>query len=519
MTITFRRIALLACAMLVPTSMAHPVASQVAAPPRAPIACESIASVAGPDTRITGVERIAPGAFKMTAPPAVPVPHDFSKMPAFCRVTATVSPVAESEIKMELWMPLTGWNGKFVGVGNGGFSGAIWYFQMIEPLERGYAVVATNGGHDGGQADARFATNPEAVIDYAWRAVHEMTVKGKAIVAAHYGREARHAYFIGCSTGGRQGLKEAQRFPNDYDGIVSGAPAHNWVPLLTWATYAQKVATDPAVAFTPPHLELLKEAAIAKCDKGDGVTDRVAEDPRRCTFDPGQLLCKEGGDPSKCLTARQVEAARSFYAGVVNPRTGAKIYPGPAPGGETAWFAFRNGVFPIGQNYYRHIVMGDPAWNVTSFDVDRDVARAIEKDKAVGFTTSSTDLKGFFARGGKLLLWHGWTDGLIPAQSTIDYYEAVRTANGAAATAGARLFMLPGVDHCTGGEGPDVFDELTAIDTWVDGGKAPERLIARRAADGPTPARTRPLCPYPQVARYRGQGSTDDERSFVCGVK
>ena len=437
-------------------------------------------------------------------------------MPAFCRVAATITPVPDSEIKMEVWLPADGWNGKFVGVGNGGFSGAIWYFSMAEPLQRGYAVAGTNTGHDGDQADASFALgHPERLTDYAWRAVNEMTLAAKAIVAAHYGRNPRHAYWIGCSSGGRQGLKEAQRFPADYDGIVAGAPANNWVPLMAYAVNIQRVITDSAVGLTPRHLSMVKAAAIAACDANDGVTDHVVEDPRRCSFDPATLQCK-GTGAQECLTAGQVAAVRSLYAGVANPRTGALLIPGPTPGGEPAWALFSPGVFPIGASYFRDMVMRDASWNLASFDPGRDIARALAEDRAE-ITTTKTNLSQFVARGGKLLLWHGWTDAMIPAKNTIEYYDRVRADGGRQAASSVRLFMLPGVDHCSGGEGTYSFDALDTIDAWVDRGQAPERIVARRPLEGGA-VRTRPLCPYPQVARYRGTGSTDDERNFVCAM-
>jgi feruloyl esterase len=435
-------------------------------------------------------------------------------MPAFCRVTATVTPVSGSEIKIEVWLPNEGWNGKVVGVGNGGFSGAVWHFSMVQPLQLRYAVAATNTGHDGDAADASFAVGqPESLKDYAWRAVHEMTVKAKAIITAHYGRSPRHAYWVGCSSGGRQGLKEAQRFPADYDGIVAGAPANNWVPLMAYSVNIQRAITDTTVRLTPQHLSMIKAAAIAACDANDGVTDKVVEDPRSCSFDPATLQCKDAGS-QECLTPRQVAAVRSLYAGVVNPRTGVTMMAGPTPGGEPQWALYTPQIFPIGVNYFRDLVMRDASWDARNFDLARDVARAQAGDTAE-ITTMNANLGAFIARGGKLLLWHGWTDAMIPAQNTIDYYERVLAESGRDARNAVRLFMAPGVDHCTGGEGAFVFDVLQAIDAWVESGQAPERIVAQRPLPGSMPRR-RPLCMYPQIARYRGTGSTDDDRNFDC---
>ena len=497
-------------------SAGSPAAGQRVVPAERPVPCESLASLTLPDAKVTRAERVSAGAFAAPAPPPIPVQPDYSRLPAFCRVAATISPTPDSAIKMEIWMPAEGWNGKFVGVGNGGFSGAIWYFAMVEPLSRGYAVAGTDTGHEGGQADASFAIgHPERLVDYGWRAVHEMTVKSKAIIARHYGTTASRSYWVGCSSGGRQGLKEAQRFPDDYDAISAGAPANNWVPLMAYSAKVQRLITDPRAGIPRAGLTLLKEAAIAACDARDGVTDRVVEDPRRCTFDPGTLQCPAGSS-TNCLTTEQVDTARAIYAGVANPRSGETMMPGPTPGGEAAWSAFSPKAFPIGANYWRDQVMGNPNWDVASLDLDADVARARTLDRAE-LTTTHADLRPFFARGGKLLLWHGWTDGLIPAQNSIDYYESVRGASGTSATASMRLFMMPGVDHCTGGEGTFMMDALGVLDAWAETSQPPDRIVARRNLKDGT-QRTRPLCSYPHVAVYRGQGSTDDERNFECKV-
>ena len=491
-----------------------PAAAQRVARAAPPAACGNLASLTFPDAKVTRAERVPAGAFTAPAPPPVPVPIDYSGLPAFCRVAATIAPAPDSAIKMEIWMPIDNWNGKFVGVGNGGFSGEIWYFAMAEPLSRGYAVAGTDTGHEGDQADASFAVgHPEKLVDFGWRAVHEMTLKSKAIIAQHYGTMAHRSYWVGCSSGGRQGLKEAQRFPGDYDAISAGAPASNWIPLMAHAANIQRLLTDSSRGMPPPALSLLKEAAIAACDARDGVTDRVVDDPRSCSFDPGTLQCREGNATS-CLTPQQVDTARSIYAGVANPRTGETIMPGPMPGGEPDWFAFTPKVFPIGANYWRDQVMKDPNWTVASLDLDKDMARARALDTAE-LTTTNADLRPFFARGGKLLLWHGWTDGLIPAQSTIDYYQSVLGTSGPGAAASMRLFMLPGVDHCAGGEGAFMMDALGVLDAWVENTQPPDRIVARRPLPGGA-LRTRPLCSYPQVARYLGQGSTDDERNFEC---
>ena len=474
--------------------------------------CAKLASLVLPNTTITLAQPVAAGAFTAPKPPPGPRSANYKSMPAFCRVAATISPVPGSSIKMEVWLPAEGWNGKFVGVGNGGFSGEIWYVAMAEPLTRGYAVAGTDTGHEGDGAGAAFGIGqPEKLIDFGWRAVHEMTVQSKAIAAAHYGRGARYAYWLGCSSGGRQGLKEAQRFASDYDGISAGAPANNWIPLMAYATRVQQVLTDPANGFKGPELVGLKNATIAACDAKDGITDRVVEDPRSCSVDPSRLQCATGQSTS-CLTPRQVDAVRSLYAGV--SAGGKVLMPGPTPGGEPLWGAFTPNAFPIGANYFRDLIVKDQAWDIATFDAERDIPRAMADD--VGeFMTMKADLREFFARGGRLLLWHGWTDAMIPARNTVEYYESALAASGPDAGNAMRLFMLPGVDHCGGGEGPSDFDALGAIDAWVENGKAPERLVVRRPLKGGA-MRSRPVCAYPQTAHYKGTGSTNDQRSFEC---
>jgi feruloyl esterase len=387
---------------------------------------------------------------------------------------------------------------------------------MAEPLELHYAVASTNTGHDGDQADASFALgHPEKLTDYAWRAVHEMTVAAKAIITARYGRSPRQSYWVGCSNGGRQGLKEAQRFPADYNGIAAGAPANNAVPIAAYMVNVQRALTDSALGFTPRHLALLSAAAVAACDANDGVTDKVVEDPQSCAFDPGTVQCSSA-DTQNCLTASQVAVVRSLYGGVVNPRSGATLIPGPTPGGEPMWVVFRPGILPFGVNYFRDIVMQDASWDPQTFDLDRDVARGLAEDTA-GITAMTANLGEFISRGGKLLLWHGWIDAWVPAKNTIEYYERVLAATGRGAGSAVRLFMVPGVNHCGVGDGT-LFDALQVIDAWAERGQAPKRIVTQRPAQGDVPARTRPLCPYPQIARYRGTGSTDDEGSFECGM-
>lgn len=479
--------------------------------------CSELSALELPHTTVTLAETSASGRFRPPGEEAVPDRHlrTFRELPAFCRVAATVSPVPDSEIRFELWMPADGWNGKFVGTGNGGLAGRILHHVMADPLARGYAVANTDTGHEGTGADASFAIgHPEKLVDHAWRAVHEMTVKSKQIIQEYYSTPPRVSYWTGCSTGGRQGLKEAQWFPDDYDGIYAGAPANNWVPLMTHAVMIQQTLTDSAQGFPPFKLPLLRETAIAACDAQDGVVDRVARQPDACDFDPATIQCDQAGT-AKCLLASEVEAARKIYRGVVNPRTGEQILPGLEPGSEREWVAFTPDIFPIGVNYWRDVIVGDPDWDPSDLDYDADIARAIARD-TTDIAATDPDISPFVAGGGKLLLWHGWTDGLIPPQNTIDYYEAVREILGPMRTRDAvRLFLAPGVNHCGGGEGTPGIDALAALEAWVEDGVAPNRIVASKQLDGGG-TRTRPLCVYPWVAHYDGTGSTDVAENFEC---
>jgi tannase/feruloyl esterase len=481
----------------------------------APRRCEDLVELALPDTHITAATSMPPGSFSPETPSPAFVPASlYRSLPAFCRVSATLTPTPDSQIRLELWLPAEGWNGKLMGTGNGGAQGAIFHYAMAGPLQRGYAVVNSDTGHSGDGSDWSFAVgHPEKLVDYAWRAVHEMTLRSKAIVARHYGRPPRLSYWTGCSSGGRQGLMEAQRFPEDYDGIIAGAPANAWVPLMAHTLWVRQWM---ARGLPAEKLPLLREAAIAACDAADGVLDRVAEDPSRCDFDPARLRCAGAAEPG-CLDAAQVEAARAIYRGVIDPRTGERILPGPEPTSEPEWAAYA-GAFPIGVNWFRDLVFADPDWDPRSFDFDRDLERARQFENG-SITATDPDLGAFVRRGGKLLLWHGWSDGLIPPRSSIEYQRAVLAKLGDAATRDhVRLFMAPGVAHCWGGEGPYQIDTLSALERWVEQGQAPERISATRPLETGG-MRSRPLCPWPQFARYRGAGSSDDETSFECAQR
>jgi feruloyl esterase len=475
--------------------------------------CEKLAALTIPSTAISSASAIPAGPFSVGGRGGAA--RDF---PPFCRVIAVATPVPGSEIHVELWLPsAAAWNGKFLGAGNGGYSGAIGYADMERALRLGYAAGGSDTGHAGD--DLKFAVgHPEKIDDWAWRAVHVMTETAKPILRSYYGRFAAQSYFSGCSTGGQQALTEAQRFPADYDGIVAGDPGNNRVRLnmgFLWSWLA--VNKDPSSPLPASKLPLINRAAVAACDALDGVKDGIIADPRVCTFDPGVLLCK-GADAGDCLTASQVAAVRAIYDGARNPRTGERLFAGWARGSESGWAGYFVGQRePARLDFWRYWVFDDPGWDFHTFDFDRDAAYA--DSKMATAAANDPDLTAFKQRHGKLLMYHGWADPVVPPEDGIAYYKSVENAMGEAekTTAFFRLFMVPGMGHCSGGPGPSAFDALGALDKWVAQGTAPDRIVASHSSAG-TVDRTRPLCPYPQVARWNGTGSIDDAASFACAV-
>jgi feruloyl esterase len=474
--------------------------------------CESLASMALPNTAITSAAVVDGGAF---TPPGANQP--LRDLPAFCRVAATLKPSSDSDIKIEVWMPAPGWNGKFQAVGNGGWAGVISYPAMAAAIRRGYATASTDTGHAGNGGDASFAFNhPEKLVDFAYRAVHEMTVQAKSVINQHYGSAPARSYWNGCSTGGRQGLKEAQKFPADYDGIIAGAPANYMTHLLTHSIWvAQASLKDPASLIPREKYAVVHKAALDACDALDGVKDGVIEDPTRCRFDPKAIQCT-GADAPTCLTGPQVEAARKIYAPATNSK-GAVIFPGLEPGSEPGWSGLA-GSSPliIAATYFKYDVFKNPDWDFKTLDFDKDVAMIDKLDDGL-LNATDPNLKPFFSRGGKLLMYHGWTDQLIAPRNSINYYTSVAKAMGGAdkATESIRLFMVPGMAHCAGGDGTSTFDAVAAIEQWVEQKKTPAQIPASHMTSG-VADRTRPLCPYPMVAAYKGTGNTNDAANFAC---
>ena len=484
--------------------------------------CENLAALTIPAVSIRSATAMPAGPF------VVPGTRQEIALPAFCRIEAVARPTSDSEIKFELWMPpADAWNGKFQGVGNGGYSGAIGYTALATALRRGYAAASTDTGHTGD--DMKFGQgHPEKIIDWAYRSIHVMTEASRLIVRNHTGRFADHAYFVGCSSGGHQALSEAQRFPDDYDGIVAGDPANNRIRqtfgfLHSWmATHAR----DGAPIIPAAKLALLTRASIEACDAIDGLKDGLIDDPRRCTFDPARLLCHStngGGDDASCLTAPQVEAARKMYEGAKSPRTAEPIYTGWPHGsesfGDSAIQSWRQYVMdppePMRVGFFRYFLFHDPNWDYRTIDWDRDLAYA--EQKLPFMAAVDRDLSAFKRRGGKLLMYTGWADPVVPPQDTVAYYDAVvKTMGGLDKTRDFyRFFLAPGMGHCSGGPGPSQFDMLTALEQWVEKGQAPDRIVATHSSNGKID-RARPLCLYPQVARWKGTGSIDEAANFAC---
>jgi feruloyl esterase len=486
--------------------------------------CESLASIALPHTTITRAQTVPAGQFAGTPagilePGATPQ-APYKDLPEFCRIAATLAPSNDSEIKIEVWMPsASSWNGKFEAVGNGGWAGQLGIQPLAVGVRRGYAIAATDTGHTGNGGDASFAFNhPEKLTDFAWRAVHEMTVQAKALIRGYYGSPSKTSYWVGCSTGGRQGLKEAQRFPEDFDGIVAGAPANDMTHLLTQSVWvAQAVLKDPASYVPREKYTALHQAVMAACDGLDGVKDGVLEEPTRCRFDPKTIQCA-GEDSSSCLTAAQVEAVRKIYGPARNPRTGADLFPGQALGSEIGWAGGLAAPAPlsIANTYWKSIVLKNPDWDFKTLDFDKDVALADSLDHGE-MNAIDPDLKAFIGRGGKLLLYHGWNDQLIAPGNSINYYTGVVNALGGEDKTrdSVRLFMMPGVNHCAGGDGPSNFDQLGVMEQWMEQKTTPEKIVASHVTAGAVD-RTRPLCPYPQVAVYSGTGDTNKAENFSC---
>jgi feruloyl esterase len=463
-------------------------------------------------------------------------------------VTADIKPSADSDIKIEVWMPLTGWNGKYQGQGNGGFAGMITYQGLAGSVSRGFASASTDTGHAGSAIDASWALgHQEKIVDFGYRAVHEMTLKAKAIIQAFYGNQPRKSYFASCSNGGREALMEAQRFPEDYDGIVAGAPANDFTHLLVAGAWDLQALQHDASSYIPAdRIPALSTAVLSACDKQDGVPDGIVNNPQACHFDPETLLCKgKESDAASCLTAPQVTALKKIYAGPSNSK-GEHIFPGYSTGGEAGPGGWPNWItgaapsrslqFAFTAGFFRNMVFDNASWDFQTFNFDTQITTADDKQAGV-LNATNPNLKAFLSRGGKLVIYHGWSDAAIPPLNAVGYYNKVVTTMGTReASQFVRLYMVPGMQHCSGGPGPNSFDQFgsspqtidaqhsvfSAVEEWVEKGAAPSKIIATKYADdrnpGKDPKITRPLCPYPQVAKYKGTGDTNAAENFECAT-
>ena len=505
----------------------------VALPLTAATPCPSLKSLTLPNTHIqfaapaAATTMLGPGGFLV-------------KTPAFCRVGGIITPVSDSEIHFEVWLPEAGWNGKFRAAGNGGFAGSINYSDMAAALRDGYATASTDTGHRAGGIDADWALgHPEKIKDFGFRAIHEMTVKAKAVIQAFYGDAPKRSYFASCSNGGRQALMEAQRFPDDYDGFLAGAPANYWTHLLTTNFFAsgKPMLENPASYISKDKIPAIAKAVLAACDGADGLQDGILNDPTSCHFDPATIVCK-GAETNDCLTPPQAESLKRIYEGT-------PVYPGYEPGGEDGgggWSGWITGskagqsagaLFSTG--FLRNMVFSNASWTYKQTDLANALDAADTKMAAI-LNSTDPNLKPFQAHGGKLILYHGWADAAIPPVNAISYFESVKKAMGENSVDGfLRVYMLPGVQHCAGGPGPNYFgqfgvlkagdaqhDVFSALVDWVEQGSAPNAIVATKyTKDDPAKGvvMTRPVCPYPQVAKFNGQGDGKQANSFVCAAR
>jgi len=493
--------------------------------------CASMKDVRLADTQITLAEIVTSGDFETTSSGWL---HD---LPPFCRVAAQIRPTPDSKIRFEVWLPVNGWNGHMVGTGNGGFAGTFYYQQMGPYLKRGFAAAGSDAGHQAEGTDSTWAVgHPEKVKDFGWRAIHLTALRGKQIVDAYYGKPADKSYFESCSDGGREGLMEAQRFPEDYDGIMAGAPAAAWSTSIPAGVRVVQRLSDPADYIPDRKLPAIKRAVLSACDELDGVKDGVIGDPSQCHFDPQVLLCKQD-DELDCLTQPQIDTLKLLYAGVKD-KQGTVLSSGFSMGDETGWKDWMIGTDPLQSygtryvyNYVRYMV-ADPKINVLTADPDKLLRQSRGKN-AADLDATNPDLSRFAARGGKLILFHGWDDPVIPPGNTIKYFESVQKQMGADKTGSfVRLYIVPGMEHCGLGPGANSLGQyggdtaagpkhglFDSLENWVETGSLLDAIATHYEAgpNGTTkPAFTRPLCAYPKIAKYSGSGDTNDAANFAC---
>ena len=507
-----KRTIMLAGAAVVLSLTAGSVATAQRSEAVTPGDCGSLTHAAVKDGSVTSAEAVAATA----------------ATPAYCKVAVTLKPEPGSNIRIELWLPAKDrWNGKFLGTGNGGAAGRISTAALQAGLAKGYAVANTDMGSSSGKGGLNFgfgAGRPDLQKDFSYRSTDGMTIEGKALTAAYYGTKPKYSYFQGCSTGGYQAWEQIHRLPTEYDGVIAGAAANDRPNLhmaRIWDEYQN--LKNPAATIPKEKMAVVTKAAVALCDAQDGVKDGIIANPRKCNFDPKVLICKAGDAPD-CLTAAQAATVAAVHAGARNPRTGARVYSGFEWGSEAAidlhWEAKigPGGKVVVNDNMVNWSEQYNKAHpDGVGFDFDKDVTRA---DADLNGILNYTDpkLAAFQKAKGKVLIYHGWADGLVPTGGSPIYYERIAKANGGIAKtkAFARLFMVPGMGHCSGGAGPDKFDMLAALESWVEQGQAPESILATRVAKPGLSALSRPLCPYPAEGKYTGKGDPNDAANFKC---
>jgi feruloyl esterase len=488
-----------------------------------PGACDSLQALELTNTTLEAAEVILPG----WSSPMLDFQSAGEQVvvdTTFCRVAGVITPA----IHFEVWMPLTSgqntWNGRFVGIGNGGLAGTIRYPDLNEYMMKGFATASTDTGHQGDSWDGTWMLhNPDIWADFAYRSIHMTTLAAKAVLQAFYGDAPRYSYFVGCSDGGYQALMEAQRYPTDYDGIVAGNPGNYPTRSCAGEVYRSYLTNrSPENVIPKEKLPAIQQAALNACDADDGLADSVIGDPLRCDFDPATMLCR-GADSPDCLTAGEVDTLQKVYAGLYDPTTGVQFWPGLEPGGELFWTlksGFLSGnVFGPALAYFQYILFENtPNWDWRTFDFTnpKDFAIITEGERLYGpvLDANSPDLSAFRASGGKLLLYHGWSDQMNSPRHTINYYESVEAFMGGAANTQDffRLFMVPGMIHCgPGTDGLRIVNMLQAVTKWVEQGRAPDTMVS--SGDN---GMKRLLCPYPQVAIYKGSGDTNRLESYRC---
>jgi pimeloyl-ACP methyl ester carboxylesterase len=479
------------------------------------VPCADLMNLPLAETTVTAAHEVPAGSF---TPPGSSTP--ITNLPAFCRVALTVAPA----VRVEVWMPRTTWNERYQGVGGGGYAGSISYGGLANGIRAGYATASTDTGHLSSQG-GRFALNPDGtlnhqlILDFAERSLHEMVLKAKALINAYYGAAPKYSYWTGCSTGGRQGLMAVQRFPEEYDGLLIGAPAINWdrfIPAMLWGNIVMQ--QELGGQMSSAKLGAVSSAAVAACDAADGIMDGVVHDPRRCDYDPAASICQAGSDPATCLTPAEANAVRKIWEGPVSAKTGKRL-----------WYFYERSAsfanlpnpsnFSIPNDHFSHWLAQDPAFDwrtVTQAGFESRFRLSQRKfNEVIG--TDEDNLQRFRKRGGRMIIWHGEDDARIMPRGTVNYFDRVLAGNGGAKHVDyfARLFLAPGVAHCGGGAGPNPVGLFEAVVNWVENGVAPDTILASRTLPDAT-VRTRPLCPYPKTTKWIGVGSTDDAANFVC---